>query len=603
MISQYVNLYFPISSLALNIILCIVFFAKKKVKNSDTYLFSILLVFGFIESFVMFFTNLFVCFYFNDNTAFVFEFLNKLLYCIYLLWLTALLFYVYRINNKNSSKKIRLLTNVFNAIMCMLIFASPIDLYYENGLTNSTGVASYVLYFGCGVYLTTMLVMAIKNYKKVKNKNKYIPLIFLILLMNTMMIIRLIDPLFNISSNIFAIVLLMMYFTIENPDTKLVEEIAKSKEYAENYNAEKTYFIYNMTQEIKQPLTKVDRQLNSLINKVDDEDIKEELRNIEENVVNLNSIINGVLDISSIDSNKLNTINNKYSIELILKEIITNTKNKLNNSDVELRTEIDKNIPEKLFGDPIRLKQVINTILSNSIKYTKKGYIELNVSSLIKNDVCRLMIKIEDSGSGIKVDKLDTLFKRNKTENENNLFNENDSSELNLVNVRKILNIMGGTILINSDINSGTKITIVLDQKIVEDNKEEVNTIINDYNNDFKNHKILVIDENENNIKLITKLLEKFSIVSDSATNVKECFDKIEKNKYSLILLDDNLEKYSNFEILNKIKDITNTKIIALSKHTKLQYKDDYIKEGFSDYLQKPVSKKEIKEILEKYLK
>ena len=251
MISKYVNLYFPISSLALNIILCIVFFSKKKVKNSDTFIFSILLVFGLLESFVMFFTNLLVCFYFNDSTAFIFGILNKILYCIYILWLTTLLFYTYRIDNDKSSKKVRILTNIFNIILFILIFISPIDLYYENGLTNSAGISSYILYFGCSVYLIAMLYMAIKNYKKVKNKNKYIPLIFLILLMNTMMVIRLVDPLFNISSNIFAIVLLMMFFTIENPDMKLLEEVHKSKEISDAANEEKMLFLYNMTQEIR----------------------------------------------------------------------------------------------------------------------------------------------------------------------------------------------------------------------------------------------------------------------------------------------------------------------------------------------------------------
>ena len=126
MISKYVNLYFPISSLALNIILCIVFFSKKKVKNSDTYIFSILLIFGLLESFVMFTTNLLVCFYYNESTMFIFEILNKVLYCIYILWLTTLLFYTYRIDNDKSSKKLSLMTNIFNIIISILILIYPL---------------------------------------------------------------------------------------------------------------------------------------------------------------------------------------------------------------------------------------------------------------------------------------------------------------------------------------------------------------------------------------------------------------------------------------------------------------------------------------------
>ena len=597
------NLYFPICAFMISMLINLVFYANPRVTNKETKCYSKLILLNLFESSL---AVIIVSMALVFGTLDIAYLTNRIDYILIVLWVSQMFkYFIYiTIDEDKIVNKIRKYVNIFNIVIALLIFSTNITLINENGIIDTTGASTSIVTITCILYLLSIIgtfVVSIKNNKKLGNK--ILPMIFLIVLFILMVIIRSIKPDIVLISFIISYIDLIMFFTIENPDTKLVEEIAKSKEHADNYNAEKTYFIYNMTQEIKQPLTKVDRQINDLINKVDDENIKNELRNIEENVVNLNSIINGVLDISSIDSNKLTTINNKYSIELILKEIITNTKNKLIDSSIEFRTDIDKDIPKKLFGDPIRLKQVINTILSNSIKYTKKGYIELNVSSLIKNDICRLMIKIEDSGSGIKVDKLDSLFKRNRNENENNLINENDSSELNLVNVRKILNIMGGTILINSDINSGTKITIVLDQKIVENEEEkEINDIVNNYQKDYKNHKILVVDENENNIKLITKLLEKYSIKVDNSKSVKEFFEKIEKNKYSLILLDDTLEKYSSFEILNKVKDITNTKVIALSKNTKLQYKDDYLKEGFTDYIQKPVSKKEIKEMLDKYL-
>lgn len=591
------NLYFPICAFLISVLVNLAFFSKKRMDNKETKCYSKLILLNLLESSLAIIIVVMALVFGTLDIAYI---TNRLDYVLILLWVSQMFkYFVYiTLENDKKIKKVRKIVNIFNIIVALLIFSTDITLINSNGIIDTTGTSTTIVTITAIVYLVSIIVTFLINLKNNKKLgNKVLPMIILIILFMLMVIIRSIKPEIVLLSFIISYVDLIMFFTIENPDTKLVEEIAKSKEHAENYNAEKTYFIYNMTQELKQPLTNADRQINNLINNINDDNIKDELRNIEENIVNLKSIINGVLDISSIDSNKLNVVNNNYSIELILKEIITNTKNKLEESNIELRTSIDKNIPSKLYGDPIRLKQVINTIISNSIKYTKKGYIELNVSSLIKDDVCRLMIKIEDSGSGIDVNKLDSIFKRNRNENESNLINENDSSELNLVNVRKILNIMGGTILINSDKSIGTKITIVIDQKIVKEEKKDDNIVI-----DYKNKKVLIIDKNENNIKLITKLLEKHHLDIESTNNIKECIELINKNKYDLILLDDNIDNYESFDILNKIKEMTNTKIIALSKKTKLQYKDEYINKGFVDYLEKPVSKKDIKEILDKYM-
>lgn len=590
------NLYFPICAFMISVLVNLAFFSKKRMTNKETNCYSKLILLNLLESSLAVIIVIMALVFGTLDIAYV---TNRIDYILIVLWVSQMFKYFIYITVEDNTKvnKVRKVVNIFNVIISLLIFSTDITLINTGGIIDTTGTSTSIVTITSVLYLVSIIVtflISLKNNKKLGNK--ILPMVFLIILFILMVIIRSIKPEIVLLSFIISYIGLIMFFTIENPDTKLVEEIAKSKEHADNYNAEKTYFIYNMTQELKQPLTTADKQITNLINKIDNNDIKDELRSIEDNIINLKSIINGVLDISSIDSNKLNVVNNNYSIELILKEIITNTNNKLKDSNIELRTSIDKNIPSKLYGDPIRLRQVINTVISNSIKYTDKGYIELNVSSLIKDDVCRLMIKIEDSGSGIDTSKLDSIFKRNRNENESNLINENDSAELNLVNVRKILNIMGGTILINSDKNIGTKITIVLDQKIVKEEKED--NIVND----FKNKKILIIDSNENSIKLITKILEKYNILVESTNNIKECMDLVNKNKYSLMLLDDKIDNYDSFEVLNKIKEISNTKVIALSKNTKLQYKDEYIKKGFSDYLEKPINKEEIKEMLNKYL-
>ena len=204
MISQYVNLYFPFCSLMVNLLLFIIFISKKRLKNIDNKIYTKLLFFSLVESILMFGTNLCVCIFYEPQYYYIFEILNKILYSIYIIWLTIMFFYIYKIGNNKNIGFLNALSSVLNIILITLIFIVPIDLYYKNGLTNSSGMSSNVLYIGCSIYMLAMTVVSIINYKKIKNRKKYIPLILLVVLMMGMLIIRKIDPLLNISSNVFS---------------------------------------------------------------------------------------------------------------------------------------------------------------------------------------------------------------------------------------------------------------------------------------------------------------------------------------------------------------------------------------------------------------
>ena len=248
-------------------------------------------------------------------------------------------------------------------------------------------------------------------------------------------------------------------------------------------------------------------------------------------------------------------------------------------------------IPEILYGDSVGLKNVMISLLENSVKYTKKGYIELNVNLIKKQDIARLLITIEDSGIGIKSSEIDNIFNKNKEElKRNNLKN-------NLFTARKIITLMGGTLIASSTYGKGTTMKIVLDQKIeVIDNK---------YDKVYDKKKILLIEDSDTTYKLITKMLKNTNIIIDRVVLGSEGLDKIRnKEKYDLILVEEELKPLNGYDIIKKLKLIKNfnTKVILLTKNPNIEYSYLYKDEGFSDYLIKPINRSLLLNIINKYL-
>lgn len=258
MLSRYTNLYFPICSFVVSLLIFILFFSKQKEENKETNIYSKLVIVGLCESSLYTFICLIAHFYFNDENLLLFEILNKLLYSIYIIWFSLLSIYItdlYLENNK-VRRKGNLLYSIFmciDIILITLICILRVDIFYDSltGLSNSYGPSANVLYFGIVLYLIYMSIMVILDLAKYKNM-KYIPYYLLIILMIITMVIRVVDPLFSIYSNVLSLTLLVMYFTIENPDIKLARELNVAKTIAETSRDETISTLNNMSVELKE---------------------------------------------------------------------------------------------------------------------------------------------------------------------------------------------------------------------------------------------------------------------------------------------------------------------------------------------------------------
>ncbi len=367
-----------------------------------------------------------------------------------------------------------------------------------------------------------------------------------------------------------------------------------------------------MSHEIRTPLNAIVGFSNGLIDndKLDGE-AKEDVKNIIMASDSLLELVNGILDISKIEAGKLEIIDTNYSFKKIYDELILLTKARLGEKPLEFKHSYDSSIPEYLYGDGTRLKQVILNLLTNSVKYTKEGYIDFRVRSVIKNDIIRLIVSVEDSGIGIKKENIDKLFSRfERLGVEKNTTVE--GTGLGLAITKKLVEMMGGNIAVQSIYGKGSIFTVSIDQKIVtgeeleklkkqENSKnEEVTKIVT-----AENKNVLVVDDNNLNIKVASRLLSQYKCNISSATSGQECIDKIVSGeKFDLILLDDMMPKMSGTETLVKLKEISsfNTPVVVLTANAISGMKEEYLKKGFDDYLSKPIEKEELNRVIKKYL-
>ena len=403
-----------------------------------------------------------------------------------------------------------------------------------------------------------------------------VPMLLLLLLIGGLLLVNNIVPEIQIISSSFALITVIMYFTIENPDKKLLEEIHTSKKIADAANEDKSMLIYNMMNEVKSIASDINKSSEVILNSNNLEENRFFAREIISSNNKLYSMANNIYNIDVIDDINVKTVKNKYNIKLLLKEVISKNKELFEDKDISFRFNIDSNLPNTLYGDSINLKNVLNTIIGNSYKY----------NAIFKKDIVRLIIKIEDSGIGIKAEDLDKCLNKN-TKDQNSLYG-----------ARKTINIMGGNLLISSEYNKGTIVTIILDQKIYTNNKDN-------YDNYVNNKKILIIDDNNSSTKIISKILDKHNILYDSSNLGKEALDRIRKgDKYDLILLDEDMPYMDGISVMNKFSKIKgfDTKVILLTKNSNIIYDDIYKDSGFCDYIIKPIDKDDLMNKINKYL-
>lgn len=382
-------------------------------------------------------------------------------------------------------------------------------------------------------------------------------------------------------------------------------------------NEAKSQFLANMSHEIRTPINGILGMDSMLLKECQDEGLREYAKNIQSAGQSLLSIINDILDISKIESGKLEIIPTRYELFSILNDCYNLTKVKIEEKPITLHMKINENIPAKLYGDEVRIRQVMNNFLSNSAKYTHEGSITFGVDYEEKSEgEIWLIITVSDTGIGIKEEDLEKLFASfTRIEEKRNRNIEGTGLGLNLT--KNLVDLMQGEITVKSIYEEGSCFTAKIPQKIID------KTPMGDFDKRYRQYihqseeqaislyapdaKILVVDDVPMNLIVVKGLLKATKIQIDTAKNGANCLELVQKNRYDIIFLDHLMPEMDGIETLQNMKLLEenpnrNTPVIMLTANAIVGAKEEYMEAGFTDYLTKPVQETLLHEMIMKYL-
>lgn len=585
-------------------LLTIIYFSKKRINTFENQLYSFGIIISLIGTILEVISG--IVFLNIKTSTFIYTTISRLIFIYYALWITF--FSEYTIVITNGTKKIKTAKKFFKIVSIIIVFLMlilPFEYIIDGDLIYPSGAVTFILYSYVGVSLIVMLVTVMLKIKEIKMK-KSIPFFVLIILGMISILAQIYNPSIFLTTPVIAFVTFLMYFTIENPDIKMLEEVSIAKEAAEKANSAKSDFLSNMSHEIRTPLNAIVGFSESL----KEDNLSEESKSKVDDIIiasnNLLEIVNGILDISKIEANKLEIINKEYDVHSMLDELVSLTKARIGYKPLEFKVNIDQSIPSILYGDNTRLKQIILNLLTNAVKYTKEGFVEFTVSTVIKDNVCRLIVSVEDSGIGIKeesLNKLFTKFERLNVEKQLTI----EGTGLGLAITKKLVELMNGKIIVQSVYGKGSKFTVSIDQRIIavekpitkQEAKSESKIV------DANGAKVLLVDDNELNIKVAATLLKKYNFTIDSCTSAIACIAKIKNGEeFDLILMDDMMPKMTGKEAVKQLKSDPNYKIptIVLTANAITGMKEEYLAAGFDDYLSKPIEKKELERVIKEHI-
>ena len=516
---------------------------------------------------------------------------------------------------------------IFRWIVIILLFAFSLT----NPLTglqfsfDSEGIYHHGSLYVVGYIAPALFMIAsllfIFLYRRCFSKRQWISCLIFVAVVFVAMTIQLVflTELY-LTFGVVPIALLMVMFSLETPDyRKLIntlDELEKAKQEALSANKVKSEFLANMSHEIRTPINSMLGFNEMILRETEEKDIYSYASNIKKSGQTLLSLVNDILDLSKVEAGKMEIINGEYDTVYVTKDLVRMIKPRVDEKGLELKLNIDSRIPKRLSGDVVRIGQILMNLLTNAVKYTKKGEVLLTISFKgIKGDKAYLYFEVKDTGMGIKKENIEKLFSEfSRVEEKTHAI---EGTGLGIPITVKFLKLMNSKLEVESTVGKGSSFSFLLEQKVIDPTPAgeidfvgyDSETDINVFREDFTapGVRVLVVDDVPMNLLVFKGLLKQSLMSIDTADSGFTAIEMIEKNDYDIVFLDHQMPEMDGITTLEKLKNehpdrVGDTPYIALTANAISGARDMYIKSGFSDYLTKPIDGAALTVIFRKWL-
>jgi len=501
------------------------------------------------------------------------------------------------------------------------VLVLPIEYIHEEAGSYSFGPAIIVVYISVYILAITAATYLVRFRKIIPQKKKKAIAISLICEVGVG-VYQVFNPTHLLSSVGITLLCIAFYLTVENPDNVLIEllvdekrKVEEAKEEAVMANQAKGRFLAQMSHEIRTPINAILGMDEIILRESKEANILEYAEDIQGAGQLLLSIVNEILDLSKIESGKMEIVETEYNLSKLIADLTAMISLKAQSKNLTFDINLDETLPVNLYGDDVRIRQILTNLLSNAIKYTKEGKVELNIKGELHNNIVTLYCSVTDTGIGIREEDITGLFDEYKRiEDDSNHYVE--GTGLGLTITMRLLKLMGSELRVRSEYGKGSEFFFELKQKTMDfmtiadcEKKNKDIRVKKQRSSTFTAPKarILVVDDNRVNRMVFVKLFQPTQMHIDEAESGFECIDKMKEHRYDIVFLDHMMPEMDGKETLQRLKEMKdypseNAIVVALTANAFVGAKKEYVSEGFDDFLPKPIIYEDAEELILRFL-